>query len=378
MNIMKCGAPLLLVLVLVLAQAGCSDDPNSSGQRLLPDSLNIVGVTTLATSDTNYLARIGGNQGTLLVGTTPGFEARSLVRFSFPAFDTTSRIDSGVIMFRPSYRLPDSGGTLSFTIHAMTASWSNASFRWDSVPNSFDPAASGAFSGIVTAADTMLRVHLDTVLLRSWLKAGTGSLMMVPAAGQATVIGFHSPLQVALGLQPVLEISYRGAADTTVKLSRNGNEAVFVADGTIPALGGLAVLQGGVAYRGRFRFDSLSLPAGVGIAQAFLEMTPNPGIPPGPGASRDSLSISFVQDRAFPLDSIVLSGFCYPVTENGLKIYRADIKTYVQLWNTREPNEGIVLRTLAEYGTFDRFGFYDATAADSLRPRIRITYTQFP
>ncbi|HLF13406.1 MAG TPA: DNRLRE domain-containing protein [Bacteroidota bacterium] len=375
---MRTATPLTLLAALLLTQAGCSDDPNASGAQLLPDSLNIVTLTTAATSDTNYLTRVGGNQGTLLVGTAPGFEARTLLRFSFPSFDTTSRIDSGVIKLRVSYRLPDSGGAVSFAIHAMTASWGNASFRWDSIPNSFDPAASGAFAGSVSAGDTLVRVKVDTALLRSWLRARTGSLMMIPDAGQATVIGFHSHLQVSAGLQPVLEISYRGAADTTLKMTRNAIEGVFVADGPVPVQDGLTVLQSGVAYRGRFRFDSLALPAGVSISRAYLEVTPNPGLPTGPGASRDTLTVSFVQDRAFPLDSIVLSGLCYPVTVNGSRIYRADIKTYVQLWNTRESNYGIVLRTLGELTTLDRFGLYNSSAADSLRPLIRITYTQFP
>ncbi len=97
MTPVKAAAPFILLAALFLGQAGCADDPNSSGAQLLPDSLTIVALTAVATSDTNYLVRVGGNQSTLLVGTTPGYEARSLLRFSFASFDTTSRIDSGVI-----------------------------------------------------------------------------------------------------------------------------------------------------------------------------------------------------------------------------------------------------------------------------------------
>ncbi len=378
MTAMKCATAFLLLAALVLGQAGCADEPNSSGSQLLPDSLIIVGLTTAATSDTNYLVRVGGNQGTLLVGTTPGYEARSLLRFSFTAFDTTSRIDSGVIEMRPGYLLPDSGGALSFAIHEMTSTWSNTSFRWDSVAGSYAPLPSGSFSGTASSGDTILKIRVDTMLLRSWLKAGTGSLMMVPSFGGSTVFGFNSPLMVSTGRQPILRVYYRGAADTTLKLARNAIEGVFVANGAIPVQSGLTVLQSGVAYRSRIRFDSLSLPAGVSISQAYLELTPNPGLPPGPGATRDTLTVSFVQDREFPLDSIVLSGLCYPLTVDGAKIYRADIKTYVQLWNTIEPNAGVVLRTLGELSTLDQVGLYGSAAADSFRPRIRITYTKFP
>lgn len=366
-----------LAALLLLVLAGCSDDPNASGAGLLPDSLRLVTLSSAATSDTTYVTRVGGNQGTLAVGTAQGLEARALLRFNFPAFDTTAAIDSASIRLRLNYRLPDSGGTVTFTVHRMTGSWASASFRWDSVAGSYDASASGTFTGVVTAADSTIRVPLDTALARTWWLAGNGSLMLVPAAGQAAVVGFNSHLQ-ANDLKPALDLWYRGAADTTVRMSRSATEGVWVANGPVPSQPGLTVIQGGVASRGYFRFDSLSLPAGASVTQALLELTPDPSIPAGPGASRDTLTVSFVQDAAFPLDSLVLSGLCNPVTDGASKIYRADVKTYVQLWNTREPNRGLVVRALGELTTLDRFGLHNSAAADSLRPRIRITYTRFP
>jgi hypothetical protein len=258
----------------------------------------------------------------------------------------------------------------------MTSTWSSSTFRWDSVAGSYDPNPSGSFTGSVSSSDTAVRVRVDTALLRSWLKAGTGSMMLVPAAG-AAVIGFNSHLSTA-GLQPTLDVYYRGAADTTVKMNRIASDGLFVADGTVPVQAGLAVLQAGVAYRDYIRFDSLSLPPGASIAEARLELTSNSALPPGPGARRDTLTVSFVQDRAFPLDSLVLTGFGYPTTGGGPKVYSADVKAFVQLWNTKEPNLGVVVRGLGELTTLDRIGLCNSSAADSLRPRIRITYTLFP
>jgi hypothetical protein len=369
-------AALLLALAVLLA-GGCTDEPNASGSRLLPDSLEMVTATTVSTSDTSYLLRIGGNQAALLVGASAGFEAYAVVRFSFPAFDTTSAIDSAFITVRPEYFLPDSGGPASFTVHRMTSTWASSTFRWDSVAGSYDTAASGSFAGTVGSADTALRVRVDTSLARAWLTASSGSMMVAPSAGGTTVVGFHSHL-AATGLKPTLDVYYRAAADTTVRMTRLATDAVFVADGVIPVQAGLTVLQAGVAWRAHIRFDSLRLPAGASIAEAWLELTPNPGLPPVPGAQRDTVTMSFVQDREFPLDSLVLSGFCNPVTEGGTRIYRADVRSYVQLWSSAEPNLGIVVRGLGEYTTLDQIGLYNTAAADSLRPRIRITYTQFP
>lgn len=372
------AATLIAPLVAALIGAGCADEPNSAGQGLLPDTLRIVTATALATSDSTYVNRIGGSQTTLLVGTAHGLEARTVLRFTFTSFDTTLRIDSGVIRIRPSYRLPDSSGAPAFTAHAMTSAWSASTFRWDSVAGSFDPTPGGSFPGTAGSSDTVLSLRLDTALVRSWLRAGTGSVMFVPASGQTSVLGFHSHFQTTGGLQPVIEVVTRGAADTALRTTRNAVEGVFVAQGSVPSAPGLSVLQSGIAWRGLFRFDSLTLPRGAGIASAVLEVRENAALPPGPGATRDTLSVSFVQDRAFPLDTLVLTGFCLPVTENGVRFYRADIRTFVQLWNTREPNAGIVLRALGETTTLDRIGLHGAGAADSLRPRIRITYTEFP
>jgi hypothetical protein len=262
----------------------------------------------------------------------------------------------------------------------MVSTWASSTFRWDSVAGSYDTAASGAFAGAVGTSDTAIRVRVDTSLVRGWLTASFGSMMLVPSAGGSTVVGFQSHL-AATSLKPSLDVYYRGGTDTTdttLRITRLATDGVFVADGPVPVLPGLAVIQSGIAWRDRIRFDSLRLPPGASIAEAFLELTPNPGMPAGPGASRDSLTMSFVQDRSFPLDSLVLSGICHPSTAGGPKIYTADVKTYVQLWISAEPNEGIVIRGLGEFTTLDRIGFYGAAAGDSVRPRIRITYSKFP
>ena len=370
-------ALILLFIVLSIPFAGgCSSDPNASGLALLPDSLIIETVTATATSDTGFLERVRGNQSTLLIGKTPDFEARSLIRFSFPAFDTLARIDSGVLQLRLTYRLPDSGGMVAFELHNMTASWSSLTFLWDSVPNSFDQAVAGSFSGMVTTADTLVSIRIDTSLLRSWFIAGSGSMMLIPTGASSSVFGFGSHLLFADSIQPVLQVMVTDTSTDTLR--RSATSGVFVADGSIPVTPGTILMQSGIAYRGRIMFDSLSLPKGASVTKASLEIIGDPAISAIWPASRDTLTMSFIQDRAYPLDSIVLSGFCYPVIENGVKIYRGNIASYVQLWITKELNAGILLRPLGELTTLDRIGVFDATALDSLKPRIRITYSRFP
>ncbi len=370
-------AVILLLAVAVLPFAGgCSGDPNSSGVGLLPDSLIIETVTTTATSDSSLLRRVSGNQTTLLVGKTPDFEARSLIRFSLSGFDTLSRIDSGVLRLRVTYRLPDSGGALAFGLHNMTATWSSLTFLWDSVAGSYDPVASGSFSGTVTPADSVVSVPIDTSLIRAWLTAGTGSIMLIPTGATSSVIGFGSHLTFADSIQPVLEVIVTDTTTDTVR--RSAISGVFVADGGLPVVPGTIVMQSGIAFRSRIMFDSLALPVGAGVAQASLELIADPGVGMAMPASRDTLTVSFIQDRAYPLDSIVLSGLAYPVTENGVRLYRADLKSYVQLWNSKEPNAGILVRPLGELTTLDRIGIYGSTAPDSSKPRIRITYSRFP
>jgi len=365
-----------LAATVIPFAGGCSSDPNSSGAGLLPDSIVIQSITTTATSDTGFLERVRGNQTTLLVGKTPEYEARSLIRFSFAAFDTLARIDSGTLKLRVTYRLPESGGMLAFNLHNMTTTWSSLTFLWDSVANSYDLTTAGTFSGLVTSADTVVSVRIDTSLLRSWLIAGTGSMMLIPTGASASVVGFGSHLMFADSIQPVLEVMVTDT--TTDTLRRSAISGVFIADGNIPVVTGTTILQAGIAFRSRIMFDSLSLPKGAAVTQASLEFTADPAISAAFPASRDTLAMSFIQDRAHPLDSIVLSGFCYPVMENGMKIYRGDLKSYVQLWNGREPNVGIIVKPLGELTTLDRIGIFDATAPDSSRPRIRITYSRFP
>jgi hypothetical protein len=367
------------LLTAAFLLGSCSGDPTSSGAGLLPDSLVIVTATATGTSDTNYIRPIGGNLTDLLIGKTTDLESRTLMEFTFAPLDPSARLDSGVLVLQLKQFMPSSGGILAFSVHRMTTVWNDAAFTWDSIPGSFDPAASGSFSASVSDGDSVIRIPVDTALIRAWSDSGKGSLMLIPRETSTVIAGFHSHLLLVNGHQPVLEISYRDAADTTVVKNRNANRGVFVTEATIaPAPPDVSILQAAVSLRSYILFDSLSLPPGAGIAEAYIELTADTNSVPGAFAARDSLSVSFVQDHVFPLDSLVLTGLGVPVIINGMKVYRADIRTFVQLWNTREPNRGIVLRALGDLTTVDRIAVYNSSAADSLRPRIRLTFTRFP
>src|SRR5512140_2237412 len=176
----------LVAVTLVLAAgtfSSCSDEPNATGIGLIPDSLHLRTLVVPVTGDTSVRVRIGGNAANLLTGKSGTYEARSLMEFLFTPSDLVSGIvlDSAVLTLKVLYRFPDSTGDLGFEAHAMTKTWEATTFKWDSLAGSTNAAVAGSFLKTITPADTLIRVHLDTALVRQWWLTGNVTLQLVPS-----------------------------------------------------------------------------------------------------------------------------------------------------------------------------------------------------
>src|SRR5690349_16569127 len=106
--------PLVILLLLILG-AGCSEDPNLVGLGVLQpgDTLHVASATTFATGDPTFQSRVTGGSSTLLFGNYQTLEARTLLAFSgfSTTIPSTATIDSAVLTFKINYRFKDSAGT---------------------------------------------------------------------------------------------------------------------------------------------------------------------------------------------------------------------------------------------------------------------------
>jgi hypothetical protein len=367
----------LLIIALIVA-SGCSDDPSELGAGLVSptDTVSVRHYLTAATSDTTFLYRIGGTSNTL-VGIYESIETRALLQFpSLSSIPDTAILDSAVLKIPINYTFKDSSGHITADIHSLLRAWTSGTFTWDSV------FVSGFYSGTTDAildhslnpGDTALFISMES-LIKNWMEDGTDSsrgIIIIPKNSMTTAIAG------GVNVGPVLKISYReNSGDTTHTLYYNPTMQTTVANGNLSTSELYTYIQAGVGFRSLIRFDSLSLPRSVSITEAILELTLDKSASLFNGKSRDTITAHLLRANTFPYDTIALSTICSPNESNGKKIYQGNIKAIVQQWVIGTPNYGIVLRPLGEYTTYDLFGIYGSTS-DSLKPKLKITYTVLP
>ena len=369
----------VFTVTLALFLTGCSDDPNLVGLGVLPpqDSLQILARETFATADTTIFSRVVGGSSTLLLGTYETLEARTLLAFSgISAIPQTAVLDSARLTFRINYRFKDSSGTVGIEAHRFRRAFSGSTFTWDTAAASgaYSDTVSGALLQTVSPQDSVISVRIDTALIRQWISADLGYLILFPTGN--TVIGI-SPINNTTGdFRPQLKV-YSNGNDTTPSSFRMSS-GVFVANGTVPAVAGGVTVQSGIAYRGIIRFDSLTIPKRVSVTQAILEIAVDTVASLMNSYSDDNVIAYLLRKNVAPYDSLAIGTKCTPGLSGTQKVYRADVKAIVQQWLLREPNYGFLIRASGELSTFDRFVLYGSAASPALRPKLTITYTVIP
>lgn len=369
------------ILSVFFILSGCSEEPGDVGRGLLTaqDTLHLETRVFTATSAINYLTRINGNSGRALVGTYQDLEARTLVEFpGIPAFRPVVRIDSATITLAVEYRFRDSSGEFGLEAHNMIRSWATKSFTWDSLPGAFDNGIAGSYVKSITPSDTSVTFHIDTSLIRQWSQSGTGSLLLTPSLTAQIVLGFSNTLTTLSDRRPILTISYRDSADTTVTFNARAGRCIFVANSTFASLPQHTFIQAGVDYPALLRFDSLTVPPNASVIRASLEFSVDEGASFINGYSRDTLISYLTRKDVYPYDSLILGSVCSPQRIGGQKSYLADVRSIVQQWISREANHGFAIHSYAEFTTLDRFSVYGADAAPNLRPKLTVSYTLFP
>ncbi len=369
-----------VLLFFILLPSGCSEDPGEVGRGLLTDqdTLHLETREITASSASNFLNRINGNSGRALAGLSQDLEARAIMQFpGIPAFGAGVKIDSATVFLRIEYRFKDTTGEFGLTAHNMLHSWNATSFTWDSVAGSYDIANAGTFVTTITGSDTAVSIHLDSALIRQWSTAGSGSIMLIPSLTTRLVLGFSNST-IAGDTRPLLTVSYRDTADTTVALTARSSQAVFVANASLPSPPQVTFIQAGVRYSGLLRFDSLPIPPRVSVLKAYLEVSVDQSASFINGFSRDSLIAFLSRKDVYPYDSLAFPTICSPGIFGTRKSYRGDVTNIVQQWIGREPNNGFVLRSYGDFTTLDRFAIYGPAAAADLRPKLTVSYTVLP
>lgn len=384
-NLFRYASFLALVSLVWL---GCNEEPTSVGIGLLSsqDLVRVDTTTITAVGGTTIRKRINtGASGDIMVGKFQGYEARALLRFTgIPDTLEPAGILSANLILKASYRFGDPQGDLAFSVNKMTQGWTETGVNWDSISTaSYEPTTRGFFSAAIADTDSVI-ISLDPSLIKDWLQAVADSqaiegVILVPTGASDKIVGFNSFQSSDASKAPRLVVTFlSGTVQDTLTLATG--EDVYVANiDNLNSDQNLLYVQAGVVYRSMVTFDLSLVPSHVGIHQAMLELTLNPSRSMLSSTSTfNSQSVdSLLSFFLVTSDSVDNSTFILGHRLNpDSAVYSFAITSDVQRWINGKPNFGVRIEAWAETSRLDLFTFYLSSANPSLRPRLRIVYSQ--
>ncbi len=404
-----------LSAVCIVLLCACNEPPTEVGNVVIYDTARAHQISSatvpliVATSPITTPSYLF-NAGVLFIGRTPELHAATLLRFTTLP-DTLGWVQPADVigarlLIRPHrYVVGDSSANvLAFTVHELRQAWISADSsgaviiepRWhnlfstDGVPSPqyFDPTPLAIFDGSqkIPLTDSLADVEIPLTpegvqRVVTWLqkmpdstqRATIYGIGFVPSSVSTVVREFETQATGnPLGALVRLRIYYRrqdGATDSVLVFS--GNDATFV-HATMPSDGVLPV-QSVVRSEVAMTLDLSALPPLDAVLNAQLTMTTdttqriagNSGIPTtlelGYTDSSASTSLGFVGGQIAGSPRFVFS----------------NIAALVDYLRQRKQGRGTVVFRSRNF-RLERLALYGTDAADSLRPRLIITYIPRP
>ncbi|MBI4810173.1 MAG: hypothetical protein HY800_01760, partial [Ignavibacteriales bacterium] len=144
----------LLIVGILVAIIGCSDDPSLLGIGLISpqDTIGLQQIEIKADSTRTVISRISGSLSTL-VGkyhdptTSTTTAVKALLQFEgFTNIPDSAIIDTAYITINLNYRFKEMNGFIRFYVHEMDSSWSESTYKWDSLTStSYNPVYDAIF-----------------------------------------------------------------------------------------------------------------------------------------------------------------------------------------------------------------------------------------
>jgi hypothetical protein len=394
-----------LILCSALFSGACAEDGASPvGVELLPGGILSGGIQVLVVSDFDealdyeIFPSDRGNSERLITAhawpADPGFESRSLFRFSFATLDS---IPTDVAVVEARLRLaysPTPEEPVTFTVHRVTSAWSEEAATWErrilgadwSQPGGdFDPEPLLEFTIGPDQPDS-IAVDFPLELITDWRTGAVENdgVILVQQTPGVSVDFASRGLAGTNRNGPLLEIEIELAgpsgAATILAL-----EDVFIVDDAAALAGdGGLVVSGAEPVQRVFLDPSVDeVPRGVTIASARLVMTIDEARVPGDTltvVARPLLS-GFVGEKTLlgpvTTSAVLGAGIVPPEAMPGdtISFESPALTRLVRDW-LREPESrrGIALTLVDERSSFGGVRFYGTEAAPEVRPRLRVLY----
>ncbi len=390
---MKKIIALITLFILTISFTSCTDDPASVGLPLLKDEdfiriLELDSFTDSLLQQSKTIERILplGLSETILLGKKGNVSSSILIRFFFNLNDTLiGQIDnnqvevlSSKIEFKVNYHFGDKNAALDFSSHRVTSDWDPLTFTRNNLSSLIYDANDATLEKQMS--DSIYVLTIENNLIDKWLKSAADTnltkeygLYIQPKDDSEKIVGFQALSSDGSQVMPKLRIVISRPGTIVDTLTFLPTADVHILQAEMPLVDERIFVQSGVSFNSKIWFDVSGLPDNAIINNAKLTLTP------------DTLSqffgsdyIDFVVARFLTDTSTVTiddERFARIDIKNGL--YEGDIAQYVQRWNRKESNLGVLITSAIENEGVEIFSFYSSDAADpAFRPRLEIIYTE--
>jgi hypothetical protein len=389
---------LVSILIFgVIIFSGCEDDPSSVGQNLIEDQDvakfysidsnedNLSIITGNFVADINY-----GTSARTLVGSADNLTATALMKFVYLVPDTLEEalnnsevtIISSELKLRVDYYFGTTTSEKLFSIYRITNDWLSTDFYRENlleIQNESEDLS--LIDSDYDYSDSLITIKFDNQSSFEFLShsADTNNffnhgILFQPSPSLNNIIGFPAlsssvDSETLPKLSTIIQFS-NGQLDT---LNAVLTSDAFAVVGDAPSeVDGINFLQGGLPLRSKLQFDLSSLPETAVAVNAELTVTYDSLNSVFGSKKSDSLVVTFLKDfEANEIDSTTTS----LVLKREGNTFTGDIKSFIQLWIDEKDNNGMQVRLFREDILLTKLALYDHSNSSSLKPHLKIIYT---
>jgi len=382
---------------LIFLITACDDNPSGAGSSVIP-ATDAVTSKTLETDSLPFTFEIiqksvvKSGLEYFLLGRHNNEEAVGIIKFSgFP--DTLANatvISADIVLFPSNYSLGDNS-SFGISVHRITSSWSVVSpgNAWVNGPI-YNKTAEGSFSGAIIDTQAVY-IPLSTTLVKDWLYYASdvskanfnqGVTLIAKSNSNCTRLFYSMDNDdyTDNSKDPYLRIikELNGKRDTLLVAPEEDSYYAFSKNFSTSNSDDF-VMQSGVSYRTKLKFDVSRIPQHAHISNATLTLTLNSAESIIGNNSTDSLGTTAFQYNSAGAVTGEYNIIGYPAIENGNKVYVINFTLFVQGWINKWTNEGMEIFHLGELYSLDQLSFYSNKHFDvSKRPKIKVTYLTLP
>lgn len=388
---------VLILSIIVNLFISCADEPNSTGNQLIPDEdkITLNKIDSYTNSFEQSLSTFNkpnffGSSSRILLGNFNNLKSEILIDFLILLPDTTKeqlknstiKLKSSFISMRPNYWIGDKSD-FQFTVQSINRSWNPSTITNDTI-NSIRNSLSEDIldKSTYNFSDSLITFSFNNSLVNSWINEVLDTeapkfygIFLSPITLNS-LAGFQALTTFPVTEYILLNMVFEKEGSYIDTITANPSLDIHIVDGELPLnTSNSFILSSGLSVRGNLWFDLSQVPTNILVNKADLQLFIDTLNTFEGSVKTDTIKVSILKNRdSNEVNADIISRNLLRSSSNK---YSGDIKQIIQTWLNGEKNEGIEIKLSDEGRSISQIAIWgNINSIDSLKPRLTIYYTQ--